>query len=130
MDEHPNVALINRMTGAVYENDMETLTEIFSDDMAFHVRGALPCAGDYEGAGGFLGALSTLFEMTNGDLKIEQRFCLAEDRWAAEWEQAAFGRNGRRLITDNAFIYRFDGDRIAEMWMICVAPPDSEAFWA
>ena len=35
----------------------------------------------------------------------------------------------RRLESDNAFVYRFDDDRIAEMWMFIGAPPGSEAFF-
>ena len=40
------------------------------------------------------------------------------------------GRNGQKLDTHNVFAYRFEGDRIAEMWMVCTAPAGSEAFWA
>jgi ketosteroid isomerase-like protein len=129
MSGHANLATINRMTAAVFENDVEALDEVFVSDMAFHVRGPLPMAGDYKGAAGFLGALGTVFELTEGDVKIEQLFCTAEDSWATEWELAHFGRNGNRLEAENAFIYRFDSGRIAEMWMICSAPAGSETFW-
>ena len=39
MSKHPNVAVIDRMTKAVFENDRDTLTDIFTDDMTFHLRG-------------------------------------------------------------------------------------------
>ncbi len=129
MSEHPNVAVINRMTSAVFENDREALAEIFTDDMAFHVRGPLPQPGDYTGVDGFLGAMGAIFELTDGDVKIEQLFCVADGSWAAEWEHALFGRNGRTLETSNAFIYELADGRIAEMWMICAAPAGSESFW-
>lgn len=129
VSDHPNVEVINRMTKAVLENDRDALGEIFTDDMAFHVRGALPRPGDHTGVSGFLEALGAIFELTDGDVKIEQLFCVAEGPWAAEWEHAAFGRDGRTLEAKNAFIYRFDAERIAEMWMICAAPAGSESFW-
>lgn len=129
MSEHPNVAVINRMTKAVFENDRDALAEMFTEDMAFHVRGPLPCAGDHTGAGGFLGALGTIFELTSGDVKLEQLLCVAEDGWAAEWEHAVFGRDGRTLEAKDAFIYRFEDGRIAEMWMLSAAPAGSESFW-
>ncbi len=44
MSEHPNVAVINRMTKAVFENDRDTLANLFTDDMTFHMRGPL-CPG-------------------------------------------------------------------------------------
>jgi len=129
MSEHPNVTVINRMTQAVFENDREKLTEVLAPDMAFHVRGPLPRPGDHTGVDGFLGALGAIFELTNGDVKIEQLFCLAEGTWAAEWENAVLGRNGRTLETNNAFVYDVQDGRIREMWMICAAPAGSESFW-
>ena len=129
MSEHPNVAAINRMTAAVFENDLDALGDVFTSDMVFHVRGPLPMPGDYHGAEGFLGALGTVFELTDGDVKIEQLFCVAEESWATEWERAYFGRNGGTLEAENAFIYRFESERIAEVWMLCSAPAGSEKFW-
>jgi ketosteroid isomerase-like protein len=70
-----------------------------------------------------------VFELTNGDVKIEQLFCAADARWGTEWEHAVLGRNGRTLETKNAFAYKFDDGRIAEMWMVCAAPAGSESFW-
>ena len=78
MSEHPNVAVISRMTKAVFENDRDTLSELFTDDMVFHVRGPLPRPGDHEGVAGFLGAMGAIFELTDGDVKLEQLFCIAE----------------------------------------------------
>ena len=129
MSEHPNVKQINRMTKAVFENDRDTLADVFTEDLAFHVRGPLPRSGDHTGVDGFLGVLGAIFELTDGDVKIEQLSCTADGTWATEWEHAVLGRNGRTLETKNAFVYRFDDGRIAEMWMICAAPADAESFW-
>jgi ketosteroid isomerase-like protein len=129
MSEHPNVAVINKMTSAVFENDRETLAELFTDDMKFHVRGPLPSHGDHVGVDGFLQAIGSIFEATNGDVKIEQLFCTGEGNWAVEWEHAVLGRNGSTLEARNAFVYEFQDGRIAEMWMICAALAGSESFW-
>lgn len=129
MSKHPNVAVIDRMTKAIFENDRVTLGEVFTDDLAFHVRGPLPQPGDYEGVDGFLGVIGGIFERTAGDVKIEQLSCLADDNWATEWERAVLGRNGDTLEAENAFVYRFEAGRIAEMWMVCTAPADASAFW-
>jgi ketosteroid isomerase-like protein len=129
MTEQANVKLINRMTKAVFENDAHALAELFTDDMTFHVRGPLPRPGDHKGVSGFLGAMGAIFELTDGDVKIEQLFCSAEGQWVAEWENAVLGRNGRTLETKNMFVYEFDGGRIADLWMMCAAPAGSESFW-
>ncbi len=129
MSERSNVAVIDRMTKAVFENDRETLEKVFAADLAFHVRGPLPRAGDHTGVDGFLGVLGSIFELTDGDVKLEQLFCIADGCWGAEWEHAVFGRNGRTLETKNVFVYQFEDSRISEMWMMCAAPAGSESFW-
>lgn len=129
MSEHPNVTVINRMTQAVFENDRKALSGLFTEDLAFHVRGPLPRPGDHAGVDGFLGAMGAIFDLTDGDVKIEQLFCAADGQWAVEWEHAVLGRKGRTLEAKNAFVYRFEDGRIAELWMICAAPAGSEAIW-
>jgi ketosteroid isomerase-like protein len=129
MSKHPNVATIDRMTTAVFENDRETLSEVFTDDLAFHVRGPLPEPGDYAGVDGFLTTIGGIFERTGGDVKIQQLSCLSDDEWATEWEHAVFRRNGSTLEAQNAFVYRFQDGRIAEMWMVCTAPATAASFW-
>jgi len=130
MSAHPNVAVIDRMTQAIVENDRETLRHIFTDDMVFHGRGPIPFAGDHHGVEGLLAALGTVFELTDGDVKLEQLFCLADDEWGAEWEHAVFGRNGRTLEMNDSFVYRFYEGRIREMWFIAAGPAEAAAFWA
>ena len=127
---HPHVKVIEGMTAAAISGDKDTLAKIFTDDMQFHVRGPLPKVGDHDGVGGFTDVIGTIFELTNGDVNIEALLISADDTWATEWEHALFGRNGQQLDTHNAFAYRFEGGRIAEMWMVCTAPAGSEAFWS
>lgn len=131
MSDHPNVTTVNRMTEAIVGQDTQTLSGLFTDDFVFHLRGPYPKAGDHAGVGGLLDVIGSIFEATGGDIQLEQRFCLARDGWAAEWEHATLGRNGRTLESDNAFVYRFAGERIAEMWMFLgAAPEESQAFLA
>ena len=47
---------------------------------------------------------------------------------------ATLGRTGgsdSKIVSENALVYRFDGDRIAEWWMLLgVLPQTAEAFFA
>jgi ketosteroid isomerase-like protein len=127
MSEHPNVTTVNRMTQAVINEDKETLTSLFTDGFVLHMRGPFATAGDHSGVDGLLGAIGAVFEATNGDVKLEQRFCVGVDGWAAEWEHAVLGRQGKTLESDNAFVYRFAGGCIAEMWMFLGVDPGAAA---
>ena len=123
MGAHPNVTAVNEMTSAIVGQDRAALQRLFTDDFVLHLRGPYR-AGDHQGPDGLLDVLGSVFELTGGDVTLEQRFCLGADGWASEWEHAVLGRDGRRLESDNAFVYRFDGDRIAEMWMFLGALPE------
>ena len=130
MAMHPNVETIDRMTQAAIDGDVDTLAELFTEDMVVHVRGTLPGVGDHRGANGFAKVVGTILEITKGDLNLDQLFAMAEGDWAAEWERAVFGRDGKSLEQYDAFIYRFEGGRIAEMWMIGAGKPEDAAFFA
>ena len=131
MSQHPNVKIVNEMTTAIFEQDHDVLAKLFSDDLVFHLRGPDPMAGDHAGVGGLLGVVGSWFEATNGQIELDQQFCIGADGWAAEWEHASLRRNGNTLESRNAFVYRFDGDRIAEMWMFLGTQRDeAEAFFA
>jgi ketosteroid isomerase-like protein len=130
MSQHPHVSTVDRMTGAVLGGDQTTLEELLTDDFTFHYRGPYPKPGDYAGSAGLMEVIGAIVEATDGDIDLQQRFCVAADGWVSEWEHAVLGRRDRRLESDNAFVYRFDDGRIAEMWMFIGAPPGSEAFFA
>ncbi|HEX9258323.1 MAG TPA: nuclear transport factor 2 family protein [Acidimicrobiales bacterium] len=130
--EHPNVKIVNDMTKGILDQDHDALAKIFTDDMVFHLRGPHPMAGDHDGLGGFLGVLGAIFEMTNGQISLDQLFCSGTDGWAAEWEHATLGRvrDDKTIESHNAFVYRFEDDRIAEMWMFLgMEPQAAEAFF-
>ena len=131
MSDHRNAEIVNEMTSAIVEQDHDALAKIFTDDMVFHLRGPDPMAGDHPGVGGLLDVVGSWFEATNGQIELDQQFCLGADGWAAEWEHAKLSRNGNTLESSNAFVYRFEGDRIAEMWMFLGAPrEEAEAFFS
>jgi ketosteroid isomerase-like protein len=133
MGNQTNVEIVNRMTKAIFDQDHDTLAAIFTDDLVFHLRGPHPMTGDHAGLGGLLNVLGAMFEMTGGRIDLDQQFCIGEGDWAAEWEHATLGRPGddETLTSRNAFVYRFEDGRVAEMWMFLGAlPEDAEAFFS
>ena len=127
MSDHPNVKTVNEMTAAIFDQDHDALAKIFTDDLEFHLRGPAPSAGDYKGIGGLLEGIGSMFELTGGQIDLDQQLCVGTDGWAVEFEHATLGRNGSTLVSKNAFVYRFDDGRIAEMWMYLGALPETAA---
>ena len=59
------------------------------------------------------------------EIELDTKICLASDGWATEFEHATLGnQKGESAESRNAFVYRFEGDRIAEMWMYLGMLPD------
>ena len=128
--DHPNVQTVRAMTEAIFSQDHDALARIFTDDLTFHFRAPHPLAGDHDGLGGLLSVLGALFEATDGQIELDTKLCIGTDGWATEFEHATLGRNGRTVQSQNSFVYRFEGDRIAEMWMYVGLMPDvAEAFF-
>ena len=133
MSDHTNIQTIEAMTTAVFGQDHEALAKIFKDDLGFHLRGPHPMAGDHVGLGSFLDVLGWIFEATGGKIDLDQKLCLANDGWAAEFEYATLGRtaDADTVLSQNSFVYRFDGGRIAEMWMyIGLDATEAEKFFS
>ncbi len=49
MADHPNVELLRKGYAAYGSGDMETINELFADDIVWHVAGRSPLAGVYNG---------------------------------------------------------------------------------
>jgi hypothetical protein len=78
-----------------------------------------------------LQVLGWVFEKTEGDIKLDQQFCVATGDWAAEAELATLGRKGETLEIENSMKYRFENGRIAEMWFYLGATQEQvDAFFA
>lgn len=129
MSTHPHVATVDAMTQAIFAHDLDRLGQIFAPDLVFHARGLTPITGDHVGLDGFLGAMSRLFELTEGNIKLEQRFCVGSGEYASEFEHAEITVNGHTIEANNTFVYRFENDRIAEMWFLSDATPETAAYW-
>jgi ketosteroid isomerase-like protein len=128
MSDNANVKVVDCMTEAALTGDTEALAKVFTEDVELHVRGALPLAGDHVGAESFVALVSAIVARTKGSIDLEQKFCIGDGSWAAEWEHAKLGVDGKTYETTNSFIYRFDEGRIAEMWFINTEPAGSPLY--
>jgi len=122
---HPNVDTVNAIVPAMRAQDHAALTKIFTDDLVLHLRGPVPVAGDHQGVGGLAEAIGGLLSLA--EVELEQVFCVGTDGWASEFEIATLRRNGKTLTCHDTFVYRFEGERIAEMWFLIDTDPDKAA---
>jgi len=75
---------------------------------AYHVRAKIFLCNYYDrhrgetaACRGLLESIGGIFEATGGDIKLDQQFCVGVDGWAAEFEHATLGRNGKQYVNKN-----------------------------
>jgi len=123
MSQHPNVERMRRAYEAFMKGDAETIRELLTDDLVWHVPGRHRFSGDHNKA-----EVMALFEEIipefneAGDpvvstFDIEAEDIVADDRWAfvrAHWNHT---RDGKRFDQRGVEVFRLTPDgRIAEFW--------------
>ena len=113
---HENVDLLNRGYDAFEKGDLDTLRQLFTDDIVFHVPGRSQVAGDYRGQDEVFGFFGRLVELTGGSFKIERHHVLADDTHGSVLSTSTAQRDGKSLSVKTVDVFHFQGDRVSEVW--------------
>ena len=113
---HQNVDLLNRGYDAFEKGDLDTLLQLFTDDIVFHVPGRSQVAGDYRGQDEVFGFFGRLVELTGGSFKIERHHVLADDSHGSVLSTTTAQRDGKNLSVKGVDVFHFEGDRVSEIW--------------
>jgi hypothetical protein len=122
MAEHPNAEMWRKASAAFIRGDAGTQQTFFSDDVVYHVPGANPLAGDYEGLEA-VRALMLKFREMNVQI-VEVHDVLATDDHVVALVRGTASREGRELSLNQANIYNIKGGKVAEAWLL---PTDQRA---
>ncbi|MFN2543020.1 MAG: nuclear transport factor 2 family protein [Actinomycetota bacterium] len=115
---HPNVDRLNQGYDAFEKGDLDTIRQLFTEDIVFHVPGRSPLAGDYRGQDEVFGFFGKLVELTGGTFKIERHAVLADDAHGAVLTTVTGSRDGKTLSQNAVDIFHFAGDRVKECWAL------------
>jgi len=113
---HPNVDLLNKGYDAFEKGDLDTLRQLFTDDVVFHVTGRSQLSGDYRGQDEVFGFFGKLVELTGGTFKLERHAVLADDEHGTVLSTATGERNGKSLSLKGVDVFHFAGGRVSEFW--------------
>jgi hypothetical protein len=80
---HPNEELIRRGYEAFANGDIQTLSELFDDDIVWCARGDTPLAGDYRGQEAVFGLFGRLTQLTGGTFTLQIEDVVANDERVA-----------------------------------------------
>jgi ketosteroid isomerase-like protein len=126
---HPNEELVRKGFAAFQSGDMATVSELFTDDIVWHVPGRHQLAGDFRGKDEVLGAFKNTFELTNGSFKLEMHDLLANDTHVIAMVHAMGEREGRTLDDNSVQVFHVTDGKVSEQWLYPGDPYATDEFW-
>ena len=126
---HTNARLIrtfHEALGRFYAGgDIEAVRAMLVDDIAWHVPGRSPIAGDHVGKHDVLDYFHRRRQLGRGAFKVNVEDVLANDERAVLFAGGRAERDGRTIEWETVGIFRIADRKIAECWLL---PFDQYAF--
>ena len=114
---------------ALRSGGFERALDHYADDVVFHYYGHSPIAGDHIGKAACLAVLGRIAKRTNRRILDVQQMSFDKDR-ATVMVREAFERGGEVAVLDRTFLYRVQGAKIAEVWILDQDQPTVDRFLA
>jgi len=130
MADHPNLELLRRGYAAYDSGDLDTINELFADDLVWHIAGHSPLSGDYTGKEQVFGFFAKIQELSDGTSKIEIHDLLADDEHGVALVTESATRNGRTHEGHTAHVFHISGGKVTEFWDAQTDQYAADEFWA
>lgn len=114
---HPNEDLVRRGYDAFMAGDMETLNELFADDIVWHAPGRNALSGDHRGKDAVFAVFAKLAELTGGTFKLEIHDVLANDEHVVVLARSTAERDGKRLDDNGVQVFHVSDGKVTEQWL-------------
>lgn len=109
--------------------DWDAVGSFFTGEVGYHEPGEEDHSGNFKGRDEVVALLAKLVHVTEGTFQLDPDGFLNLDQHSATVVNWSAERDGRRAEGRELAIFRFDGDRIAEVWFYN-EPANPEAFSA
>jgi ketosteroid isomerase-like protein len=130
MADHPNLELLRRGYAAYGSGDMDTINEVFADDIVWHVAGRSAIAGDYRGKEQVFGFFGKLQEMSDGTSKVDVHDLLADDTHGVALVTESATRDGRSYEARTTHVLHLQDGKVTEFWDAHVDQYSADEFWS
>lgn len=132
MAEHPNVTLHKKAHQAFARADMDTLTQMITEDSVWHSPGKSQISGDFRGReavfGGFFAKMN---ELSSGTAKFVAHYdYLGSDERSVGLFRFAATRNDRTFEVNVCEVIRWRSGQIVEEWGYYDDPYGWDEFWS
>lgn len=130
MTDHPNLELLRRGYAAYDAGDMDTINELFHEDVVWHVAGHSPNSGDYKGKEQVFGFFAKLMELSDGTSKVEVHDMLANDEHGVVLVKESATRKGRSHEGQATHVFHLRDGKVTEFWDAQVDQYAADEFWS
>ena len=127
---HPNEELLRNGYAAFSSGDLDTVRELFHEDIQWHVLGKSSLAGDYKGRDDFFGFFAKLITETEGTFQVAVHDVLANDTHVVVLTNSKAQRKGKTLDENDIAVYHMSGGKAVEAWFFEPDQDASAAFYA
>ena len=130
MADHPNVELLRKGYQAYSSGDMDTINELFSDEVEWHVAGRSQLAGNYRGKEEVFGFFGKLMELSGGTSRIEVHDVLANDEHGVVLVTVSGSRQGRDFTGIDVHTFHIRDGKVVEFWDSPLDQYAVDEFWS
>lgn len=130
MADHPNATLLRKGYAAFGKGDMATLTDLFSEDVVWHLPGNNQLSGVHRGRDAVFAIFARTTQLSGGTFKIEVHDVLANDEHAVALTRGAASREGRQLRSLDTDVYHMSNGKVTEFWSFPEDQRKTDEFWS
>ena len=115
MTPEENVAIMQRAYDAFNAADIDTLTELFDESVAWHLPGRSSMAKDYQGRDATLTYFGQLGQETGGTFQaeLEQLFAGPDGR-VIGLQRSTGERDGKRLDVEDCIVFELKDGKVVD----------------
>ncbi|MCR1784003.1 nuclear transport factor 2 family protein [Nocardioides carbamazepini] len=124
------IDVVGRYGAAVAAGDMAALAASLTDDVVWHQPGTNQLSGDHVGPEAVVAHLGRFMELSGGTFTLETESATESGNLVATTVRFAARRDGGADLDQHGVdVFRVEGDRIAEIWLIGENQAVEDQFW-
>ena len=115
MGAEDNAAIMRRAYEAFNKGDLNTLIELFDENVVWHLPGRSSKAKDYQGRDATLAYFGQLGQKTGGTFRAELQHLLADDDdRVVGIQRSTADRDGKHLDVGNCIVFQLKDGRVID----------------
>lgn len=124
------IDVVGKYGAAMASGDMAALAASLTADVVWHQPGANQLSGDVVGPDGVLAHLGRFMELSRGTFTLETESATESGDLVATTVRFTAQREGAADLDQHGVdVFRVEGDRIAEIWLISEDQAAEDRFW-